>query len=191
MAGAIGLAAASYLAAQVAGWEMGSEPVFDAAAILAYPLLLVGTGVLPPGHLIRLRSVVRGLLRPGSAPSDLPAALERLSAADRALLETLVRQRQPLSAVARETAAREEEVSARFAAAMRQLAGVSTDGRYDASLGFYLLLPGSVAERDAVLRRLRKQGVGAADMHGIETAFAELSRAPRELWGPEPGREGV
>lgn len=183
MATALAVAVACVAVAVLGAWRAGElRPLVDLVALVAYPVGLVATGVLPRAQLRALREVARSLFTRAGATRDTGPAVAALAPDDRALLRMLLRERLPPERVAAALGLPEAEVEGRLTAVLRGVAGLAPGPRLDGEVGAYLLMRASAAERDAVARGLWEQGVEPMEIDALETAVAELRRSPARYW---------
>lgn len=169
----IALRQLALIAAIAGGWvgavlaAAGSSvaPAVDAAAVVGYPLTLVGIGILPWTH---LRSLVG---RTASPPRSrrLWTRVAMLDSDDRELV---------LGAAS--GAPIDEALLPRFVAALRTVAGIGASRTTDSALGAYLVFRGPAAERDQLARALWGKGVDPLEADALRHAVQTLARRPRE-----------
>ena len=181
--GGLAMAGACFAAATLAGAASGSlGPVVDVAVIVAYPILLVVTGIIPRGHLLPLRRVARAALPGGSAASNGRVVLNGLDDVHRALLELLIRHRRPIGEVAPVVGAPPGALEAGFVEALREVAGVDIASEADPRVGAYLLSSAPIAARDKVWRQLSADGTDALEVDALLLTLERLRRAPENAW---------
>jgi O-antigen/teichoic acid export membrane protein len=179
---AAALAAASLAVAHAAGTLAGDwGPAVELAALVVYPMLLVATGVIPRDHARALKAIVLGL-SPRRRPMLDAAALQRVAAAEREVLELVVRQRGALDQAARKLGATEAQASARLVRALRQVGGTGQAGELDSRIGDYLFSRQPPAERDLLARRLWAEGVEPLEVDALEETVSDLRRLPPSAW---------
>lgn len=185
------MAAAAALA--VALWAGASRVdgvalVPEALALLAFPALLVAVGVVPRRHARPAWRVIRRLARrgPGEALS-----LDGADPGDALAFELVIRDRlDPAAAAGRAGLGDADAAAAAVVRALRAATGIGRTEEADASapegeaaldarLGAYLLADSSVADRDAIGRRLCASGVDPVELYMLEEALAVERRRSR------------
>jgi O-antigen/teichoic acid export membrane protein len=181
--GGLGIGAACYAFATLVGDAAGSlEPVVRIAAIVAYPVLLTATGIVPRAHLLPLRRVAKAALPGGSAAANGRVDLNGLDHVHRALLEVLIRHRRPIGDVAPLIGVPSNALEASFVEALREVAGVAPSSRADPRIGAYLLSSAPVAARDQLWRHLSATGADALEVDALILTLERLRRAPERTW---------
>jgi O-antigen/teichoic acid export membrane protein len=177
LAAGVGLAVACW------GAAVGLERLLDAPRApvavvfaLAYPLALLGTGILPRHQVRALVAALSAQLRPRAANAPLLERLDALPADERAVLEA-AGSRSALSAYAEQRSLSEPELARRLVAALRALSGGGPPAALDERVGRFLLMAGPAAARDAAARGLLAAGADPAELHRLEVALAQLRRA--------------
>ena len=180
IAGATGVAAACLGLALLTGELDGpAEPVLKAAAVLAYPALLVLLGIVPPAHVRALAAVGRGMLPSRAERARIETALGGLPERDRALLARLVRRRMAPAELARAMGMPEDELLEDLVRIMRPLAPAGDAHPADADVGRYLLWSGHVAGKDALAARLMSERVDPLDLDRLGEVARQLRRMLR------------
>ena len=156
--------------------------VLEVGSLALFPAALVVTRVLPRRHIAILRAILRTALRPQGGRAAAQAKLGRLEPPDRALVELLVRHREPPSEVARFIGTDEESLLRRFVSALRTLADVAGAGSDDVRVGRHLLAGGAVVERDVVTRELWSRGTDPDELDRLEEAMGWVSRLRAQVW---------
>lgn len=167
-------------AASGAGDAVGT--LVNLAAIVAYPVLLHATGTMPRTHLQPLANVIRGLISPRRERAAATAGLERVSPEDRALLESLLRERRAPAEAAKDLGFTEVDLNRRFLNALRTATEREEPTEHEDELATYLLDSRSVAERDHEARRLWALGIDPYDIAELEATRDALSRLPDAAW---------
>jgi uncharacterized membrane protein YdcZ (DUF606 family) len=177
------IAAACFAVATLAADAAGAlEPILRVAAILAYPVLLVVTGIVPRAHLKPLRRVAKAAVPRRSQAANGRVDLDGLDDVHRAVLEVLVRHGRPVGDVAPLVGVPPSTLEATFVEALRTVAGVDTASPADSRLGAYLLSSAPVASRDQVWRRLSAEGADALEVDALILALQRLRRVPAKAW---------
>jgi O-antigen/teichoic acid export membrane protein len=156
--------------------------ILGGTCLVAFPVLLVATSVIPRGHLRALGSVGLGVLPRRNGSAALVQGIEQLPTMRRAVLELALRDRLGLDGTARELSMSTADVAAITIRAVRQLAGLRGVGQDDESVGMALLADGSVADRDGRVRRLIDDGHPALELADLEVVITSLRRSPRRAW---------
>lgn len=135
------------------GWELSNvapeyEIALDALFTIAFPVLLVAAGVFPRGEAIRILGLLKAPVHGWSDRRELRAGLARLDEADRDIVVSLARRRQPSAEVAARHGESDDEVLARFVGLLRRLDGIGTPTSVDSAIGRYLLSGQSTPQRD-------------------------------------------
>lgn len=177
------IAGACFAVATLVGDAAGAlEPVLRIAVILAYPLILVGTGIIPRAHVRPLRRVAKAAVPRRSQGANGRVDLDGLDDVHRAVLEVLVRHGHPVGDVAPLVGVPSSTLEATFIEALRTVAGVDAASPADPRLGAYLLSSAPVASRDQVWRRLSAEGADALEVDALILALERLRRAPDKAW---------
>lgn len=158
------------------------EAALEVLAVLAFPIVVVGTGLLPRDQLTALRAVVRQALPSRYVLREATTRLEHLDAADRRALRMLVRERRPTTEVARLSSTSEPALLRHFVAVLRTVGDVGPLSDADPQIGAYLLSGQPVAERDRMAKRLFTEGVEPLEVDALETTLSLVRRAPRRVW---------
>jgi O-antigen/teichoic acid export membrane protein len=183
MLAGLAIAAGCYLAGRALAPQAGVLALLVEVAVLAaYPVLLLATGVVPRAHVAPLRRVLGSVVRRRRPDRDTRVDLGALEPAERALLEVLIRHRQPLERVAAVTDMPPQALARSFVAALRRAAGLRAGSKLDGRAGRYLLAGGPVAERDQLWRRLASEGIDPLELDALAMALERLRRAPERLW---------
>lgn len=181
--GGLVIAAACFAAAKLLPATGPAGPIVDVAAILAYPLLLVVTGLVPRAHVMPIRRVARAAL-PGKSPTaNGRVELAGLDDVQLAVLEILVRHRRAVRDVAPVIGVPVVALEASFVEALREVAGVKAVSAPDPRVGAYLLSSAPIAARDLLWRRLASdEGVDALEIDALSLTLKRLRRAPEATW---------
>ena len=178
------LAAACYAAGRLGAAAL--EPaalVIELGAIVAYPVLLVATGIVPRDHVHRLGRIGAATIPGRSAARNGRVDLSGMDDVHRAVLELIVRHHQPVVDVALVSGTSQDVVARQFVAALRQLGGIGVPSEGDGRIGAYLLSPGSIADRDVIWRKLLSDGmVDPMDTDALKLTLERLRRAPATTW---------
>ena len=161
-----------------------------ALSVLAYPLLLVWTGVVERRHLRPVWNVVRLAFWPPNR-AHMRQSIAALGPDDRALIALLARERWSAARVAARTGRAEPEISVELVRVVRDLGELHPAGPHDELVGAYLLSQESVADREQLARTLYERGIDPLDLDRVETTFAEVRRAGRRLTSLEPVPAGA
>jgi O-antigen/teichoic acid export membrane protein len=141
--------------------------------LVAYPVLLVATGLVDRRQLLALGRVVRLAVLP-RGPREMRERVARLGPEDRNPLRRLAREGWSAAAVASATGRTEAEVLEELVRLLRELGRLAPPGSHDARIGAYLTSSRSVAERERQARRLYETGVDPVDLDAVETTFAAV-----------------
>jgi O-antigen/teichoic acid export membrane protein len=192
LSAAVATAAACLCASVLAARDAGDlRPLVQLTIVLAYPSSLVISGVIPRTHVRALVKAARDLLRGSSVTGGPGAALDSLSRDDHGLVTALLRERRAPALLAGELRVSVPEVLRRLTSVLRSMAGLSHDSEHDEQIGAYLVMNATAAERDAVARSLWAAGVEPIEIDALETAAAELRRAPARYWKRAAARAGA
>lgn len=146
----------------------------DAAIVVAFPVLLVGAGIVDVGA---VRELARGLVRRRRIADDAGRALPEAGSADRRLLDLLADPHSnDLDALARARGMSQEELLGDFVEALRRAAGLQSAGPAPGAVGRYLVLPGRVAERDSQALALIARGVEPRELLELEQLVERVRR---------------
>lgn len=177
------------VAAAIGGaWDV----VLKVASVALYPLLLVGSGVIPTRHLKAVSTIVRRSVRARTRPEMLIERISELPSTERRVLLAIARDGESVSRVRATTGVPERTVGLRLVAALRRIADAGQPGDHDHAVADYLLTPRSVTMREGIARELWEVGIPAVELHQIETAFDALRNAPAKAWAAsalQGGRE--
>jgi O-antigen/teichoic acid export membrane protein len=183
-----GAAAACVFAARLFEGLGGAWTVVGpVAALVAYPLLLLATGVVSRAELRQGLEVTRRAVGPSGVATDMTGKLEGLSGPDRALLRSLSRDGESPAEVAAATGMDAADVIRRLVALLRAMVGL--DGAHrerDLWLGALLTSDEPTYEREARTRRLVAAGISAAEIEALTQTMERLRFEPAEAWGSEP-----
>lgn len=157
-------------------------PAVELLALIAFPVLVTLTGLIPREQLAPLSLVVRSTVPSRHALRRTTAGLERLDDEDRMELALLVRERRPAIEVARMYETSEPALLHRFVATLRTVGNVGGPSNADSAIGAYLLSVQPVAERDRMAKRLFTGGVEPLEVDALETTLRLLRRAPLRAW---------
>lgn len=181
--GGLAIAGLCFAVATLVGDSAGPvEPLVRVAAIAAYPLLLVATGIVPRDHLLPLRRVAKAALPSRPATANGKVDLNGLDDLHRAVLEVLVRHRQAVDEVAPFIGVPTEALEAGFVEALREVAGVRSASPVDPRIGAFLLSSAPVAARDIVWRRLSADGADPLEVDALVLTLQRLRRVPARAW---------
>ena len=177
-----------------------------AALFLAYVALLPALGVVPRRHWAALAQIVRAQFGRARTKFDPARALGALDRADRAALRMAIVKGRPVDQVPERLsrrgltangAAGEAGGGALGVCALRRAASEGgtpimegkkgarrwgSPEQRDANIAAYLFPEGTVARRDAEMRRLTAEGVRSDELMALESVLDELARAPRKAW---------
>jgi O-antigen/teichoic acid export membrane protein/DNA-binding CsgD family transcriptional regulator len=183
LAGAFALAALCILAGRAAGAAPGRwQFAVATAAALAFIVLCLVTGVIPRGHQAPLFNVVRSLARLRAGHIDPERALAGLTPDDREILRLAVVHRHTPGQIAQQLGREVSDVHAHLVTALRGLLAESEATDHDSKIGHYLFYRESVAQQDALRKRLWNEGAHPEDVRELEATLELLDRAPRHAW---------
>jgi len=175
---ALGCYAVAHLGEQLAGLP---AVISGIVALMAYPALLLVTGVIPRGHIRPLRSISTSAVRGAGAPSAAPG-LERLSRREWRVLRLLVRDGFEPAAVAEKTGRSETQTLEDMVAGLREIGDIGKPGPGDARLGAYLIAGGAIADRDQAWKRLAGEGVDPRETDRLSRTLEGVRRLTRADW---------
>jgi O-antigen/teichoic acid export membrane protein len=183
--------------------QVGLGLVLFAAYMVALPTL----GIVPRQHWAALLQIVRSQFGRGRGKFDPARAIGGLEDADRVALRLAIVKRRPVSQIPERLANRGLESNglgdedagggARVVAALRRAAAEGgspivegkkaarrwgSPAQRDANIAEYLFPEGTVAQRDAQMRRLTAEGVRSDELMALESVLDGLANAPREVW---------
>jgi O-antigen/teichoic acid export membrane protein len=156
-----------------------AQPLVIAAAVAAFPALLVLARIVPPAHVAGLRAVGTAALRPRAGVAAVRERLEQLDDEERRLLESAAWGPDALREHAVARSLSEPELALRLVGALRTVGDPTGPSSDDLLLGRYLLARGAVAERDVLARDLWKHGVDPLDLHNLEATLVDVRGAVR------------
>lgn len=174
---AIALACLAFVVVPPGGLLVRSA--LDLLACLAYPLLLLATGIIPRAHARDLVEVIRAMLprRPGQR--QLSQRLAELPPSQRDAIEQQLRAGS--ARARRRQGPPDQEQLALLTRGLRTLVdheGVR-ESEQDAEIGAYLLQRGSHVDRDFVAERLVEGGVDPLELHLLDDAYQTLRQRRR------------
>jgi len=162
-------------------------------ALVAYPALLLATGVISWTELRQGLEVTRRAVGPSGIATDMTGKLESLSGPDRALLRSLARDGASPGEVAAASGMDAADVARRLVALLRELVGHAGGGdrERDLWLGALLTSDEPPYEREARTRRLVTAGIPAAEIDALTQTMERLRFEPAEAWGGEPAEKAA
>ncbi|MBA2763232.1 MAG: lipopolysaccharide biosynthesis protein [Thermoleophilaceae bacterium] len=175
---ALGCYAVAHLGEQLAGLP---AVISGIVGLMAYPALLLVTGVIPRGHIRPLRSISTSAVRGAGTPSAAPR-LERLSRREWRVLRLLVRDGLEAAAVAEKTGRSETQTLEDMVAGLREIGDIGKPGPGDARLGAYLIAGGAIADRDQAWKRLAGEGVDPRETDRLSRTLESVRRLTRADW---------
>jgi O-antigen/teichoic acid export membrane protein len=164
-----------------------AAPAVDAAAFIAYPVLMLATGAVPRAHLEPALVLARRLVVRTGSRTEVITRLEKLDPATEATLELALRHKLTPAEVAEAAGVERQAVCKRLTAGASELADVPEPPQ-PVRVAEYLLHQGAQFERDDEAKWLWENGVDALDLHHLEVAVARLRKLPRRAWRAS-GRE--
>jgi hypothetical protein len=184
--------------ALIAGVEFGTHlPLpariaVDVVAILAYVPLLIVLRVLTLPQVKLLAHSLAGAIprRQRERRTRLAQELQALPRADSAALELFVRHRQTLEQVIARVRSTEQAVSQRVILALSTVGHFDGGGSDEVGLMEYLFGADSVAERDAIGRRLWAEGVDPEVADLCDEQVRQLRELAPSAWQPSGPRSG-
>jgi hypothetical protein len=180
--GAMVLAGLCYLLYRVGGELYGTlRPALGAAFVIAYPILLVASRVVPREHVGHLLNIGRRLV---SRPSvtDIGDRLSQLEHREAAALEELVRKGGSPARAATRLNMDEASVLTEGVRALRRLSDSYAEVEPDPRLGVYLFSSRPPAEAHVLLRQLETRGVSPVEVNDLEERIRALRRMPDRMW---------
>jgi O-antigen/teichoic acid export membrane protein len=179
LAGGFGLAVGCFIVAKagaLAGPPIG--PPIEAVSWIAFPVLLVLSGVIPREHLPRLATVVRSSLTGGERDAAIAREVDSLDEEEREQLDLVLRADSP-EAVARALGKSEPELLESVVRALRKVGGVGQPSPSDARIGAYLVSTAGGAERDAMARALWTSDVDPLELDSLTLTLRAVTRVHR------------
>lgn len=152
-------------------------------SLACYPVGLVALRIVPPATARDLRSMVGAILPRRRDHSELVLRVFDLPDAQREALVALTRDRVSPPAAALRLGVAEPALLGSVVAGLRRLAGGSGEFPRDEELGRYLTSVEPPADRDAVLRELRRSSTDLAESSVMEQIYRQLRDLPRRAWG--------
>jgi O-antigen/teichoic acid export membrane protein len=171
----------------------------------AYLLAIVAAAIVPRQHRRALYRIARGFLGEPASGFRPRKALKRLDPPDREALRLAIREQRPVAEIPGQLAAEGLDlppvevtdgnsgaISERLVAAVRRAAAKGgapippRKGRWaseerDSEIAEYLFPEGTVAQRDAGMRRLLSRG-GSRELMALDAVVDGLSRVPGKAW---------
>jgi O-antigen/teichoic acid export membrane protein len=182
--------------------ELALALVLFGGYLLALPLL----GIVPRHHWAALLQIARAQFGRARGKFDPKRAIAGLEDADRVALRLAIVKGRPVGQVPQRLASRglvrngagsTGDGGALVVGALRRAAAEggapiregkkaqrrwgSPEGR-DAEIAGYLFAEGTVAQRDAAMRRLTAEGVRSDELMALEAVLNDLESAPRKVW---------
>ena len=184
---AAAVAAVCILAARVLEKPGGAWAVAaPLAAVAAYPLLLLATGVVSRQELRLMAGVARRAVAPAGMRTDLTPRLQRLSTNDRLLLRLLACDGASAAEAATATEMGPADAARRLVSLLRELADLPRgDRERDLWLGALLTSDEPADEHEARTRRLVRAGLSEAEIESLADTLQQLRFQPPEAWGRE------
>lgn len=191
IAAGIAIAGGCLLLARLLGEIAGPwRPVVEVAALVAYPVLLAASGVVPREEMRGIWAVLRRGITRRRPDRDLAATLATRPSDEVALLRRGAAARWQLGRMSAIPDFDPNTTPARLVRIVRALGGAEGSSEQDQQIGEYLICDLPIADRDALARLLWNQGAEPADIHRLERVLEELSRLPADAWpGPAPGAD--
>jgi O-antigen/teichoic acid export membrane protein len=180
----LGIAGVCFAAAYLARPLPHQAELLAAVLItLAFPVLLVATGVVPLSEVTRLAGLVRGLWAPRSERARLRAELATLDAADLGLLRALAIGHDDPDALGERLGVRGDDVRRRFVALMRSLGPGGEPTRVDVRVADVLLSQAPRSHRDGLGLQLSMRGhVEPLEFDRLGALLEHLRRLPAATW---------
>ena len=175
-----GLFAAERLAPVDGDWGAAGVGL---AALVAYPVILVVSGLVPRGHVHVLRQIGRGALPTRGVASVYAMRVALLPQADQRLLRFASRRHAKLADVARQAGTSTEQTAERLVRTLRAVGELEIEAApYDEAIGANLLADASVAERDLDARAMFAEGLPAQDYDDVVEVLSRLRRHRRVIF---------
>lgn len=176
------------------------------ALFFGYLALLPLLGIVPRHHWAALAQIVRAQFGRGTKPFDPERALGALDDVDRVALRIAIVKGRPVAEVPERLERRGLSPNgadggagggALVVGALRRAASEGgtpviegkkgarrwgTPEQRDANIAEYLFPEGTVAQRDAQMRKLTSEGVRSDELMALELVLDELANAPRKAW---------
>jgi O-antigen/teichoic acid export membrane protein len=176
-----------------------------------YLALLPALGIVPRQHWAALLQIVRAQFGRGRGRFDAARALSGLDQTDRAALRIAIVKGRPVDQVPERLEKRGlasnggsgDDAAGGGAIVVAALRRAAAEGgtpivegkkaarrwgspaQRDANIAAYLFPEGTVARRDAEMRRLTAEGVRSDELMALEAVLENLASAPREAWKGE------
>ena len=150
------------------------------ASILAFPALLLTTGMLPRSEVKTLLRVMRSAFDRRGSRAAASEMLERVPASQRILLDRVFDRGSVDESLAAELGMDTSEVHRDFVRILREAGEVGEPTEVDGRIGAYLLNEGPVVHMDAVGSRLRTGEVNPVELDALENVCVMLRRATRK-----------
>jgi O-antigen/teichoic acid export membrane protein len=185
--GAVAVAALCYGVEWALAGPAGSlQPVVALASLLAFPLILILSGLLPRSEAKALLWMIRSALgreEPAGAATEM---LERVPAPQRRFLERVLDEGSVDKGLATELGMDTRELYREFVRALRRAGEIGTPGDADGEIGTYLLSDEPTGLRNAGAIRLWSEAVDPIELDELEQVCEQLRNARS---GKEPMRE--
>jgi O-antigen/teichoic acid export membrane protein len=184
LAGGAVLAAACIVGGRALAVPAGRYQLLVAtASALLFVVLAFVTGVVPRGHQAPLLNVLRSLARLRAGHIDPEDALASLDPPDREVLRLAIVHRHTPRQIADLHDRDIDEVHGHLVTALRKLLDSSKATDHDSRIGQYLFFRESIAQQDALRKRLWGEGAHPEDVRELEATLEVLDRAPKHAWG--------
>jgi O-antigen/teichoic acid export membrane protein len=178
--GAVAVAALCYGAEWAIAGPAGSlQPVVALASLLAYPLILVLSGLLPRSEAKALLRMIRSALGRGESDEAAAEMLERVPAPQRHFLERVLDRGSVDKGLATELGIDAPDLYREFVSALRRAGEIGTPGDADGKIGTYLLSDEPIGQRNAGAARLWSEEVDPMELDELEQVCEQLRHARR------------
>jgi hypothetical protein len=187
--GAVALGALCYAVERALAAPAGSlQPLVALATLLAFPLLLVLSGLLPRSEAKALLRMMRSALGRGESGGAAAEMLDRVPAPQRHFLERILDRGAADEALATEFGMDTQELHREFVRALRRAGDIGAPTDADGRIGTYLLSDEPMGQRNAAAAPLwESKEVDPIELDELEQLCDRLRHA-RRAKEPTPGR---
>jgi O-antigen/teichoic acid export membrane protein len=187
--GAVAVGALCYGLERILSAPAGSlQPLVALTSFLAFPLLLVISGLLPRSEANALLRMMRSAMGRGESGDGAAEMLDRVPARQRHFVERILDRGSVDEALATEFGMDTQELHREFVRALRRAGHIGAPGDADGRIGTYLLSDEPVGQRTAAAARLwESEEVDPAELDELEQ-FCDRLRDGRRVKVPLPRR---
>lgn len=179
---ALAIAVALVVVAEAIPASTELHAALSVGALVAFPVLLVATGVIPRAQIALIRSIVASLVPKLRPRSGVRRQVESLPVEQRQAIVLVAVQRRELDSAARAIGVSAPIVSARVVRGLRKISDCGRPTPIDHLIGEYVVHTGSTLERDAMAVRLLGLGANPLHLHILSDLCSGLRQRRRIPW---------